>query len=271
MQKWELAKYLIDAKKDVDSVWYIAENVPIIANINLREKEESILRDFYVNCCNVLDKSFPKKKSVICRDDEIIKRIYYERDKKYAHKDDDYKAIPFNSLSELCERMKDQLTHVREVCAEFLPKEITLDFVPHDKELFRFINGLTAEKEEEIKKKKFSGYGEKIPEGKDTLTFVPLYDTDALKCLTEEERKKYCVVIENGLNSYEGLQNRQDSCIKINLLFGEETWVTPNAATLKMVQELKRHGFMDQYEILQVDMLNDKEKQRLFARIVGNG
>ena len=39
MQKWELAKYLIDAKKDVDSVWYIAENVPIIANINLRGKE----------------------------------------------------------------------------------------------------------------------------------------------------------------------------------------------------------------------------------------
>ena len=270
MQKWELAKYLIDAKKDVDSVWYIAENVPIIANINLREKEESVLRDFYVNCCNVLDKSFPKKKKEICKNDEIIARIYYERDKKYAHKDEDYKAIPFNSFSELCERMKKQLIHVREVCADFLPKEITFDFVPHDKGLFRFINGLTAEKEEEIKRKKYIGYGQSIPEGNDTLTFKPLYDTDDLKRLTEEERKKYCVIIENGLNSYEGLQNRQDSCIKVNLLFGKKAWVTPNADALKMLQELKRYGFMDQYEILQVDKLNDEEKQRLFARIVGN-
>ena len=269
-KEWELAKLIIDAKKNVDSMWYIAENVPIIANINLREREYSILQNFYVNCCAVLDKSFPKQKKKLCAEDEVIDRIYYERDKKYAHKDDDYEPVPFQSLSELTERLKSQLIYVREKCATYLPKELTLDFVPHDRELFRLINGLTADKEEEIKRKKYIGYGQTIPEGNDTLTFKPLYDTDDLKRLPEEERKKYCVIIENGLNSYEGLQNRQDSCIKVNLLYGQKMWVTPNVNALKMVQELKRYGFMDQYEILQVDKLNDEEKQKLFARIVGN-
>ena len=41
-KEWELAKLIIDAKKNVDSMWYIAENVPIIANINLRDREYSL-------------------------------------------------------------------------------------------------------------------------------------------------------------------------------------------------------------------------------------
>lgn len=270
-KEWELAKLIIDAKKNVDSMWYIAENVPIIANINLRDREYSILQNFYVNCCAVLDKSFSKQKKKLCAEDEVIDRIYYERDKKYAHKDDDYEPVPFQSLLELTERLKSQLIYVREKCATYLPKELTLDFVPYDRELFRLINGLTADKEEEIKRKKYIWYGQTIPEGNDTLTFKPLYDTDDLKRLPEEEREKYCVIIENGLNSYEGLQNRQDFCIRVNLLFGEKTWVTPNADALKMVQELKRYGFMDQYEILQVDKLNDEKGIALFNTIINTG
>ena len=69
-KEWELAKLIIDAKKNVDSMWYIAENVPIIANINLRDREYSILQNFYVNCCAVLDKSFPKRKKKLCAEDE---------------------------------------------------------------------------------------------------------------------------------------------------------------------------------------------------------
>ena len=98
-----------------------------------------------------------------------------------------------------------------------------------------------------------------------------MYDTDDLKRLPEEERKKYCVIIENGLNSYEGLQNRQDSCIKVNLLYGQKMWMKSNADALKMVQELKRYGFMDQYEILQVDKLNDEKGIALFNTIINTG
>lgn len=268
MQKWKLAEYLISAKKNIDSIWYIAENVHTIANINLREKEESILRSFYVNCCNVLDKSFPKQKKDLCREDKIVARIYYERDKKYAHKDDDYKAIPFKSFTELCDRMKNQLIHVRNICAEFLPEVITLDFVPHDKELFRYINGLTAEKEEKIKRKKYIGYNQPIPSGSVTYERTPLYDTDALKDMTEEQKKEYCVIMENGLNSYEGIQERQDSCIKINLLFHYNMWATPNPKSFECIKKLRDAGLIDQYEIPRIEILSDEQNQKLFLQIL---
>lgn len=48
-------------------------------------------------------------------------------------------------------------------------------------------------------------------------------------------------------------------------------WVKPNADALKMVQELKRYGFMDQYEILQVDKLNDEKGIALFNTIINTG
>lgn len=268
MQEWKLAEYLINAKKNVDSIWYIAENVPIIANINLREKEEFILRSFYVNCCNVLDKSFPKKKKELCHEDEIIARIYYERDKKYAHKDDNYKAIPYKSFTELCERMKNQLIHIREVCAKFLPEVITLDFVPHDKELFRYINGLTSEKEEEIKRKKYIGYNLPISFEGEKCEKTVLYDTDIIKDMTEEQKNEYCVIMENGLNSYEGIQERQDSCIKINLLYNQNIWATPNPKSLDCIKKLKEAGFLDQYEIPQIETMLDEKKQKIFSQIL---
>ena len=271
MKKWELAKYLIDAKKDVDSVWYIAGNVPIIANINLQEKVNFILRDFYVNCCNVVDNAFPKQKKKLCDGNETINRIYYERDKKYAHKDEGYKPIPFNSLKELSNRMKAELVCVLNTCKEFLPEDITLDFVPHDRELFRFINGLTRDREQEILKIKHPNYNQPIPKGCETFTKKPLYDIDTLKELTEEEKNEYCVIMENGLNSYEGVQTRQDACIKINLLTDRDMWVTPNMDSIMMMEELKKHGLVDQFEILQMDkLLNSQEARDLFNKIVSN-
>ena len=34
----------------------------------------------------------------------------------------------------------------------------------------------------------------------------------------------YGVIMECGLNFYEGLQNRQDACIRINVLFDKNIW-----------------------------------------------
>ena len=41
MTKWELARYLIDAKKCVDSIMYIDENLVALKNIGVREKVDS--------------------------------------------------------------------------------------------------------------------------------------------------------------------------------------------------------------------------------------
>lgn len=62
-EKWQIAKYLIDAKKAVDALWYISKNVATLKNIDLRKKSEEKKREFYINCRIVLDKTFPPKKS----------------------------------------------------------------------------------------------------------------------------------------------------------------------------------------------------------------
>ena len=85
MKKWELSRYLIDAKKCVDSIIFISDNIKAITNIDVRDKVNSKRNSFYINCCVVLDKSFPKKKKALCDSDEIAKELYYERDKNSAH------------------------------------------------------------------------------------------------------------------------------------------------------------------------------------------
>ncbi|MDE7162591.1 MAG: hypothetical protein K2O44_00740 [Clostridia bacterium] len=271
MINWELARYLIDAKKDVDSIYFIAENLNLIVNIGVKEKVSEKQREFYVNCCTVIDNSFPKKKKYLCDKDEIVKRIYYERDKNYAHKDYDYKPREFNNLFELVKIMRAELVHLREICKHSLPKEVTLDFVPHDKELFRFINGLTAEKEEEIKKKKYPKYIEQIPINTPTITKKIFYDTEEIRNMTEEEKDDYAVIMENGLNSFEGVQNRQDACIKINVLCNKNFWMAPNFEVIKQIQELKKYGFVDQYEILQFQNLQTQEQKNKFNTIISRG
>lgn len=50
----------------------------------------------------------------------------------------------------MAEEMKLQIRTVREVCMDFLPGKLTLDFLIFDSELFRLENGVTKEKEETI-------------------------------------------------------------------------------------------------------------------------
>lgn len=69
----------------------------------------------------------------------------------------------------MIETMKHQIQKVLVVCKDSLPNNITLDFVSHDKELFRLIYGITAEKEEEIKHRKYPEYG-KTPQSGDFIT-----------------------------------------------------------------------------------------------------
>ena len=91
MTKWELARYLIDAKKSIDTILYLAQNAEQLSMLDIRSKVNETKRSFYVNACVILDKCFPKKKKEICGD-ALIGSVYYERDKNFAHKDDNYAA-----------------------------------------------------------------------------------------------------------------------------------------------------------------------------------
>ncbi len=288
MKKWELARYLIEAKKNIDTLLYIKDNHQLLENIDLRSKIAATCQQFYINCCVVLDNSFPKAKKRLC-ENAIIASIYYERDKNSAHKDENYRSQKFKTLDELIAILKSQLDITHTVCIEYLPENITLDYVPHDKELFRLVYRVNVEMEYNIIEIKhphsiFHSYqlseeGQFYFRSLDTteqdkrtagifgydfdevIKRQVLQSPDDIRELSEEEKTRQAVICENGLNSYEGLQNRQESCIKLNLLFGLDMWVTPNWQLFEMVDEFKTMGFMDQFEIVHWENVQDEESQ----------
>lgn len=268
MTKWELARYLIDAKKCVDSIMYIDENLAALKNIGVREKVDSKRRELYINCCVILDKVFPKKKKELCSTDDIVQRFYYERDKNFAHKDSDYKPAEYASLSEMVTELQNQLLHLRELCKEALPEVLTLDFVPHDRELFRFVNGLTAEQEAAVEDRKYPLRKELEGKQQEGKTFRIFHDTEDIRSIDKADIKNYATLIENGINDYEGLQNRQDSCIRTNVLFGMDMWCTINKEVSEEIEELKKLGLIDKYNVPNFEALSDPIIQNRFAKII---
>lgn len=268
MNKWELARYLIDAKKAVDSVWFIALNGEKLRNIDIRKEIEGHRSDFYINACAVLDEftGCKKRKKEVCNADSVIESVYYERDKHYAHKDYDYRPKHYDSLLAIYEDMKAQIIHVREVCAESLPDAVTLDFVPHDKQLFRHLHGVTPEKEEEIKKVKHSGYGRAVPEGVETKEYQILLDSEDVKFLTPEEKKKYATLIECGICGNESLQNFQDASIRSNVLFQTDIWCRFKQEKTPDVEKLKKNGYLDEFDIPHIPNPSDPIAWNLFIK-----
>lgn len=292
MQKWELARYLIDAKKKIDTLCFIRDNQRYLCNFDLREKIASTCQHFYINCCVVLDKSFPKEKKKIITD-PIIERIYYERDKNAAHKDESYRQQKFDTPDDLINIMKAQIERVKDLCANTLPPILTLDYVSHDKELFRYVHRITPDIEEDIFKLKyprsvFHSYqlseegqhylrkfsteeqdkrnAEMFGYDYNVIKRQVLGSVDDIRELSEDEKKRHAVLVDNGLNSKEGIQNRQDFCIKINLLFNRNSWVTPNAISLECIEKLQAIGFLNEFEIPCLDIMqNEETKQKVLT------
>ena len=267
MNKWELSRYLIDAKKSVDSILFINEHIKKIANIDIRGRVASLRRDFYINCCVVLDKSFPKDKKKIC-EDEVISSIYYERDKNGAHKDENYNPKEYNSFLEMADDMKAQLGAVRTLCKDYLPENVTLDYVPHDRELFRLLYCMTYEKEEELKKRKHPIYGVPV-EGDNAVVKKVFHDTEDARTLTETEKNDYAVILEDGLNWYESMQNHQDFCIKLNVLYGQNTWCTFNEDIFNQMMQLKELGLFDEFCVPIMPDFENEELMRKIQEIMG--
>lgn len=205
---------------------------------------------------------FRRIKKRIC-EDEVISSIYYERDKNGAHKDENYNPKEYISFAEMVDDMKAQLCAVRAICKDFLRENVTLDYVPHDRELFRLLYGMTYEKEEGFKKKKYPLYGVTV-EGENPIEKKVFRDTEDARTLAEAERNDYAVVIENRINWYEDLQNRQDACIKLNVLYGQNTWCTYNKDVFNQLMKLKELGLFDEFC---VPIKPDFENEELMSKI----
>lgn len=261
MKEWELARYLIDAKKNIDSIMYINQNIDELSFINIKDRIRAIQTHFYLNLCYVLDDVYSNgRKKEICKN-EIIDSIYIERDKDKAHKDKNYKKNKNHSIKETISIMKNQISEVRKVCDRKLPSILTLDFVPHDKELFRIVHGLNKSEEEKIKQKKYKNI---LIEGNNTKKIFD--DTEDIKNINSNEIADYAVLMKDGINIYEGIQERQDACINLNVLFNGNLWVEFNEKNKKIIEELVENGLIDEYGMpitkekiskKQIDLLNN--------------
>lgn len=220
MNDWQLARYLIDAKKCIDSLLYIDDNIVRVSNLDLYEIIEAKLRHFYINLCILLGNGVsPNVLKELKKDDSIIQSIYYERNKNYAHKDDDYEKKEYDNRKLLICKLQKELNHSFKICKEKLPKCITLNYVSYDKNLFRFVNQISPILEKKLKNILYSNNN--LINGENYKVFN---DTEDIKNVANNN--EYAVIIENGLTLKEGLQNRQDFCIKINVLHNLNTWCT---------------------------------------------
>ena len=116
-------------------------------------------------------------------------------------------------------KLKKELNHCLKVCKEKLPDCITINYVSYDKNLFRFANQISPILEKELKNVLYSNNN--LINGEKYKVFN---DTEDIKNVANNN--EYAVIIENGLTLKEGLQNRQDFCIKINVLHNLNTWYT---------------------------------------------
>ena len=267
MNKWEVARYLIDEKKNIDSIMYINKNIYELNNIDVSLKIRDVMRSFYLNLSYVLDEKYDTrdKKQCICRNNKIIESIYYERDKDKAHKDSNYQRTKYDSIEEIIETMKKQIFEVRKKCEDIIAKEVTLDFVPHDKELFRIVNGINREKEDKIYRKKYF-ISDSLNEN--NITRKIFYDTEELK--ENREKDKYAVIMKDGINIYEGIQERQDACIKVNVLNNTNIWVQFNSKSKKKIEKLIKTGLVNKYGIPLSYEEMSQEQWKVFTKIIKN-
>ena len=267
MNKWEVARYLIDAKKNIDSIMYINKNIYELNNIDVSLKIRNVMQSFYLNLSYVLDEKYNTrdKKQSICRNNKIIESIYYERDKDKAHKDSNYQRTKYDSIEEIVESMKKQIFEVRKKCEDIIAKEVTLDFVPHDKELFRIVNGINREKEDKICRKKYF-ISDSLNEN--NITRKIFYDTEELK--ENREKDKYAVIMKDGINIYEAIQERQDDCIKINVLNNTNIWVQFNSKSKKKIEKLIKTGLVNKYGIPLSFEEMSQEQWKVFTKIIKN-
>ena len=267
MTNWEIARYLIDAKKEVDSLWYISVNIHKI-NWDIKKLVEQHRNTFYVNSAVVLDKyidiSEPQRKKRVelkktLRDSyPLLEKLFYYRDKHSAHKDNDFKDTDFSSIMDIVEECMDILKEVKSICTNVLPDCITLDFVCYDAELFRFIWGITKDIEKNIKKQKYLACNKKIEAGEVCNKRI-FKDTEDLWRV--DNRDDYAVIFEDGLTLYEQVQKRQDSCIKTNVLFNQNIWCTYNKEQLRRELMMIKLGYLDIFNQILFPIKSDVEYQ----------
>lgn len=252
ISKWINANYLIAAKQEVDSLWYIAKHQALMANtinVDFRYLVELHRNTFYINAADVVDKlndGKTKRKHQLCEANPIINQLYCYRDQHAAHKDRTFHDNNWNNLMEIVNECKQILNEVLFVCKNVLPDNITLNYVCYDRFLFRVIYDITKEVEDRIEAHKYSCRD--INFNKDNTVSKTIFHNIEDKWKIENSTN-YAVIVKNGLVYEEGVQERQTSCIRWNVLHGENTWCYPNSEECRKVFMAIKLGHMDVFNV----------------------
>lgn len=251
MTNWQIARYLIDAKKEVDALWFIAAHVNDI-NGNIKRLVELHRNTFYINAVVVVDK-FVDSQGLDYKDSKQYKRdlrdnyiliemLYQYRHKHAAHKDETFRDTQFTTLMQIVNEAMQILHEVRKICASVLPQDITLNFVCYDAELFRALYCIAKEDEERILNLKHPLRNVQL-HLENPITKKVFYDTEDLWKV--QNAGDYCTVLHDGLTLYERLQHMQDWSITTNVLYGYDIWVTPNEQAVRACLMMTKLGYLD--------------------------
>lgn len=268
--RWQLASHLISAKKNVDSLLYISSNRNKMSTELYADRVRKIKKEFCISSCIVIDSLSKHSKEEFKEKYPTIKTLYYERNKNSAHRDNNYTPKLSNNLDDLLTYMKFTLLCIRYKCQETLPRILHLDFMPHDRELFRILENVNPEKEKLIHEKKSlffnpsrTGYSsEKQVQLDDSPNLVEnVADLDYVS----QNNIDITVLFRDGINLYEGMQNRQDSLITMNVSLDTNSWVNFNSKQLHKFEQLTDLKIIDNFGLLQpLDKLNEKQIHSFF-------
>lgn len=251
--KWVLAEYFLSAKKAVDTILYISKYHKSISPYILKKRSDEAQRIFYISCAIVIDKALSKKtRNSIRSENQIIQAIYYERDKKYAHADNDYQKSEFSSFAELAEILKTRLGEVYFVCQDALPSCFASpDYVIFDSELFRIVNQIDYRREQEILDIKYPGRKLTMSNlAQNAHIIKALNYSEDIKSIPENKRNEYGIVLKMGLTLEESVQSLQDSFVLINIYFDKDVWVSIKKGIDKLYQTAREKGLMNECDLL---------------------
>lgn len=102
--------------------------------------------------------------------------------------------------------------------------------------MFRIVNGITPKREEILEKILFTKEENNVS-NEQTKVLKVFEDTEDIKLVNNI--KEYGVIIKNGINFFEMLQNRQDACIKFNVLFNQDIWCNVNRNLIEIEKQFE--------------------------------
>ena len=91
----------------------------------------------------------------------------------------------------------------------------------------------------------------------DRFGYMKLIDKNA------NERMKYATIFQTGIVIEETFQKMQDSCIRTNVLYGTNIWVSINQTELAKIVKMRKLGVLDEMDVPTVVPRNKREEQKL--------